>query len=114
MMATLQTQREVQTSTATTTLDDGISIGELFDALATNAYRTSTASIEEKEQLLVDEYGLIEPLNLLSASAQRNELTVLPDASNATDVASLLLHDAFINRESLGYGLTWSDYLLTN
>lgn len=110
-MATLLQE---QATVVSLTTDEGITIGELYDCLGTVAYRSSTATPEEKEQMLVDDYNLIEPLNLLSASAQRNDLKVLPDASNAIDIASLLLHDAFINRESLGNGLTWSDYLLTN
>ena len=109
MMTTLERQAPVSITT-----DEGITVGELYDCLGTVAYRTVRATPEEKEQSLVDEYRLTEPLNLLSASAVRNDLYVLPDASNAIDVASHLLHDAFINRESIGNGTSWVDYLLTN
>ena len=114
MMITVERQATIQTPVATPTTDEGITIGELYDCLGTVAYRTIKATAEEKEQLLVDAYGLIDPLNLLSASAERNDLTVLPDASNAIDIASHLLHDAFNNRESIGNGTSWTEYLLTN
>ena len=94
--------------------EDEVTIGELFDALGTDTYRSLKLTGEEKEQLLVDVFALQEPLNLLQASAQRNELNILPDASNAVDIASLLLHDAFINREAVGLGTSWADYLMTN
>lgn len=114
MMITTERQAIIQTPVASPTTDECITIGELYDALGTVAYRTIKATAEVKEMLLVDAYNLTDPLNLLSASAERNDLTVLPDVSNAIDVASLLLHDAFNNRESIGNGTSWIDYLLTN
>lgn len=114
MMITTERQATIQTPVASPTTDEGITIGELYDCLGTDAYRTVQATPEEKEMMLVDAFNLTEPLNLLSASAERNELNVLPDASNAIDIASHLLHDAFINRESIGNGIGWAEYLLTN